>query len=74
MLGLPHNILGFLTQMLLSSFTTAPICGMNRGNQCPYPPFPFPTYYPDAGTGSDYFHRTYVGLLGQPCSNRLREA
>src|SRR5215208_7231255 len=23
-------------------------------NQCPYPPFPFPTYYPDTGTGSDY--------------------
>jgi hypothetical protein len=37
--GLPHNILGFLTHRLPISFTTVPICGMNRGNQCPYPPF-----------------------------------
>src|SRR5215217_1237388 len=40
--GLPHNILGFLTPRLLRSFTIAAICGMNRGNQCPYPPFLFP--------------------------------
>jgi hypothetical protein len=24
----------------------------SRLNQCPYPPFPFPTYYPDTATGS----------------------
>ena len=42
------------------------MCGMNTGNRCPYPPFPFPTYYPDTGTGSKYSNRTYVGPLTQP--------
>ena len=35
-------------------------------NQCPYPPFPFPTYYPDTGTGSEDSNRTLVGPLAQP--------
>ena len=47
------------------------MCGMNTGNRCPYPPFPFPTYYPDAGTGSEDSNRTYVGPLMQPL---LKEA
>jgi hypothetical protein len=42
------------------------MCGMNTGNRCPYPPFPFPTYYPDTGTGSEYSNRTFVGPLTQP--------
>src|SRR5215213_499131 len=37
-----------------------------RAYQCPYPPFPFPTYYPDTGTGSEYSKRTYIGPLAQP--------
>jgi hypothetical protein len=39
-------------------------------NQCPYPPFPFPTYYPDTGTGSEYSNRILVGPLAQPLSNQ----
>jgi hypothetical protein len=39
-------------------------------NQCPYPPFPFPTYYPDTGTGSEHLDRTFVGPLAQPHSNQ----
>ena len=46
------------------------MCGMNTGNRCPYPPFPFPTYYPDAGTGSDSVNRTCVGPLAQPLSKQ----
>jgi hypothetical protein len=42
----------------------------SRFNQCPYPPFPFPTYYPDTGTGSGYFNRTLVEPLTQPLSNQ----
>jgi hypothetical protein len=38
----------------------------SRLNRCPYPPFPFPTYYPDTATGSKYSNRTYVGPLTQP--------
>jgi hypothetical protein len=34
--GLHYIFLGFLTQLLLRSFTATPICGMNRGNRCPY--------------------------------------
>jgi hypothetical protein len=37
-----------------------------RGYQCSYPPFPFPTYYPDTGTGSDCVNHIFVGLLVQP--------
>jgi hypothetical protein len=70
--GLPYNILGFLPHRLLTTFTAAAICGMNRGNQCPYPPF-LSHYYPDTGTGSEYLNRTYVGRLGQPGLNRLRD-
>src|SRR5688500_12396425 len=29
-------------------------------------PFPFPTYYPDTGTGSKDSNRTFVGPLTQP--------
>src|SRR5215204_1448263 len=39
---------------------------MKRANRCPYPPFPFPTYHPDTGTGTGYPNRTFVGLLAQP--------
>src|ERR687897_3100242 len=42
----------------------------SRFNQCPYPPFPFPTYHPDTGTGSEYSNRTLVGPLAQPLSNQ----
>jgi hypothetical protein len=71
--GLPYIYLGFLTQMLLRSFTATPICGMNRGNRCPYPPFPFPTYYPDTGTGSDDANRTLVEPLAQPLSKQTSQ-
>src|SRR5829696_3541707 len=37
-----------------------------RAYQCPYRPSPFPTYYPDTGTGSGHSNRTYVGPLAQP--------
>src|SRR5918997_5306123 len=52
--------------LLLRRFTFMSMCGMNTGNRCPYPPFPFPTYYPDTGTGSCYPNRTCVGPLPQP--------
>ena len=41
-----------------------------RAYQCPYPPFPFPTYYPDTGTGSGHSNRIYVGPFGQPLSKQ----
>jgi len=66
MLGLAYICLAFLTYMPLRSFTVAAICGMNKANRCPYPPFPFPTYHPDTGTGSGYPNRTFVGPLAQP--------
>jgi hypothetical protein len=47
------------------------MCGMNTGNRCSYSSFPFPTYYPDTGTGSEDSNRTYVGPLTQPL---LKEA
>lgn len=59
MLGLTYIFLAFLTHTLLRGFTGTVICGMNRGNRCPYPPFPFPTYFPDTGTGSGYSNRTF---------------
>jgi hypothetical protein len=37
----------------------------------PVSSFPFPTYYPDTGTGSEDSNRTYVGPLTQPL---LKEA
>jgi hypothetical protein len=43
-----------------------PMCGMNTGNRYPYSPFPFPTYYPDTGTGSEDSNRTFVGPFAQP--------
>jgi len=67
--GLAYMLLVFLPHILLRSFTVAAICGMNRANRCSYPPFPFPTYYPDTGTGSDdfpYANRTFVGPFAQP--------
>jgi hypothetical protein len=70
MLGLPYVLLAFLARMLPKGFTCAAICGMNEEvtgqNRCPNPPFPFPTYYPDTGTGSDYLDRTLVEPLAQP--------
>jgi len=44
----------------------AAICGMNGGNRCPYPPFPFPPITPDTGTGSSYLHRTCDSSCVQP--------
>jgi hypothetical protein len=32
----------------------------------PVSSFPFPNYHPDAGTGSDFPNRTFVGPLVQP--------
>src|ERR671911_21899 len=50
------------------------ICVMSltllRAYQCPYPPFPFPTYYPDTGTGSGHSNRIYVEPFGQPLSKQ----
>jgi hypothetical protein len=43
MLGLTYIFLVFLTHIPLRGFTGTVICGMNIGNRCPYPPFPFPT-------------------------------
>src|SRR5215211_8490273 len=60
--------------LLLRMFTFMSMCGMNTGNRCPYPPFPFPTYYLDTGTGSDCVNRTYVGLLAQPLSNQTSQS
>jgi hypothetical protein len=42
MLGLPYISLVFLAYILLRGFTGTAICGINRDNRCPYPPFPFP--------------------------------
>jgi hypothetical protein len=39
----------------------------------PVSSFPFPTYYPDTGTGSKYSNRTYVGPSVNPSLNRLRD-
>jgi hypothetical protein len=72
--GLHYVFVGFLNHRLLNTFTDAAICGMNRGNRCSYSSFPFPTYYPDTGTGSGYPNRTYVRVFGQPIFDRLREA
>ncbi len=72
--GLPNIYVGFLTHKSLKGFTGGAMCGMTRGNRCSYSSFPFPTYYPDTGTGSGYPDRTYVGVFGQPILDRLREA
>jgi hypothetical protein len=75
MLGLAYIFLAFLIQKLLRSFTSGATCGMNRCYRCPYPPFPFPTYYPDTGTGSS--HPKTVPLSEpsyNPHLNRLRDA
>jgi hypothetical protein len=66
MLGLPYILVAVSIHVLLIRFTFMSMCGMNAGNQCPYPPFPFPTYYPDTGTGSKDSNRTFVGPLTQP--------
>jgi hypothetical protein len=42
MLGLTYIYLANLTHILLRGFTGTAICGINRANRCPYPPFPFP--------------------------------
>jgi hypothetical protein len=34
--------------------------------RCPYPPFPFPTYHPDTGTGSGKRNRNLVNPCLQP--------
>jgi hypothetical protein len=36
----------------------------------PVSSFPFPTYYPDTGTGSGHSNRIYVGPFGQPLSKQ----
>ncbi len=38
--------------------------------RCPYPPFPFPTYYPDTGTGSARRNRNSVCSCLQPLTKR----
>jgi hypothetical protein len=48
--------------------------GMNKGLPVPVSSFPFPHYYPDTGTGSNYLNRTYVGRIGQPILDRLHNA
>jgi hypothetical protein len=60
------HLCGLSTQRLLRSFTDWAICGKNRGNRCPYPPFPFPTYYPDTGTGSGNPNRILISSFAQP--------
>jgi hypothetical protein len=43
------------------------MCGMNTGNRCPYPPFPFPTITPIRAPALDGPpNRTFVGTLAQP--------
>ena len=32
--------------------------------------FPFPTYYPDTGTGSEYLNRTFVSSFTQPSARQ----
>jgi hypothetical protein len=65
-LGLFYIIVANSTHLLVRRFTFMSMCGMKTGNRCPYPPFPFPTYYPDTGTGSKDSNRTFVGPLTQP--------
>ena len=38
--------------------------------RCPYPPFPFPTYYPDTGTGFGKRNRNSVDPYLQPSFKR----
>jgi hypothetical protein len=74
MLGMTYIYLAFLTHILLRGFTGTVICGMNRANRCPYPPFPFPTITliraPALATGSV----PLIALAYNPYSNRLYEA
>jgi hypothetical protein len=43
------------------------MCGMNTGNRCPYPPFPFLTITPIRAPALDEPpNRTFVGPLAQP--------
>jgi hypothetical protein len=47
------------------------MCGMNQGlTSVRIYSFPFPTYYPDTGTGSGYPNRTCVGPSVQPLFNQ----
>jgi hypothetical protein len=60
MFGLAYSIVAVSTHLLVRRFTFMSMCGMNRGLTSVRISFPFPTYYPDTGTGSDYFNRTLV--------------
>src|SRR5215211_8855185 len=53
--------------LLLRRFTFMSMCGMNTGNRCPYPPFPFPTITLIRAPALDGPpNRTFVGPLAQP--------
>jgi hypothetical protein len=58
MLGLPHTLPVNLTHILLRGCNSKAIYGMKGMLPVPISSFPFPTYYPDTGTGSCYLDRT----------------
>jgi hypothetical protein len=63
--------LAYSTHLLLRRFTFMSMCGMNTGNRCPYPPFPFPPITPIRAPALDEPpNRTFVGPLAQPLSNQ----
>jgi hypothetical protein len=65
--GLAYIFLAISTHLLLKGFTFMSMCGMNHGlTSARILLFPFPTYYPDTGTGSEDSNRTLVGPLAQP--------
>ena len=65
-LGLAYIFLAISTHLLLKSFTFMSMCGMNQDSPVSVSSFPFPTYYPDTGTGSEDLNRTFVGPPAQP--------
>ena len=70
MLGLPYTFPVNLTHILLRGCNSMAIYGMKGMLPVPISSFPFPTYYPDTGTGSDSVNRTFVGPLAQPLFNQ----
>lgn len=66
MLSLAYIFVVVTSHLPLRSFTFMSMCGMNRSLPVSVSSFPFPAYYLDTGTGSDYLNRTYVGPSAQP--------
>jgi hypothetical protein len=73
MLGLSYVLLVFLTDIPLKCFTSASIYGMKVDVTGAHILLSLSPLFPDTGTGSDDFNRTYIGPIGQPLSKQTSQ-